>query len=59
MSSQTVNGDVSSDFPGATITKSGLFGIGPKTLEQRLGEGGAPIHLETVNGGVRVQRKTA
>ncbi len=56
---QTVNGGVSSEFPGATITKSGLFGIGPKTLEQRLGEGGAPIHLETVNGGVRVQRKTA
>ena len=56
---QTVNGGVSSDFPGATITKSGPFGVGPKTLEQKLGGGGAPIHLETVNGGVKVQRRTA
>jgi DUF4097 and DUF4098 domain-containing protein YvlB len=56
---QTVNGGVSSDFPGATITKSGPFGVGPKTLEQKLGGGGTPIHLETVNGGVKVQRRTA
>ena len=59
VSAQSVNGGVSSDFPGATITKSGPFGVGPKTLEQRLGEGGAPIYLDTVNGSVRVQRKTA
>lgn len=58
LKAQTVNGGVSSEFPGATITKSGMFGVGPKTLEQRLGEGGKPIHLETVNGGVRVQRTT-
>ncbi|MGD0579902.1 MAG: DUF4097 family beta strand repeat-containing protein [Bryobacteraceae bacterium] len=56
---QTVNGGMSSDFPGATITKTGPFGVGPKTLEQKLGEGGAPIKLETVNGGVKVQRRTA
>jgi DUF4097 and DUF4098 domain-containing protein YvlB len=58
VSAQTVNGGASSDFPGATITKSLPFGLGPKTLEQKLGEGGAPIHLETVNGGVKVQRRT-
>ena len=59
LKAETVNGGMHSDFPGANVTKAGAFGIGPKTMEQKLGEGGAPIHLETVNGGVHVQRKTA
>ncbi len=52
----TVHGGVDSDFPGAKITK-GQWGAGPNTLELSLGSGGAPIKLETVNGGVHVQRR--
>jgi hypothetical protein len=55
---QTVHGGVSSDFSGAKITK-GQWGAGPNTLELNLGSGGTPIKLETVNGGVRVQRRAA
>jgi len=54
----TVHGGVNSEFPGAKITK-GQWGVGPNTLELSLGSGGAPIKLETVNGGVHVQRRTA
>ena len=54
----TVHGGVSSDFSGAKITK-GQWGAGPNTLELSLGSGGTPIKLETVNGGVHVQRRTA
>ena len=59
LKAETVNGGMNSDFPGAKVTKNGAFGMGPKTMEQKLGDGGAPIHLETVNGGVHVQRKSA
>jgi len=55
---QTVHGGVSSDFSGAKITK-GQWGAGPNKLELTLGSGGAPIKLETVNGGVHVQRRAA
>jgi hypothetical protein len=54
----TVHGGLSSDFQGAKITK-GQWGAGPNTLELNLGSGGAAIKLETVNGGVRIQRRTA
>jgi hypothetical protein len=54
----TVHGGMNSDFPGAKITK-GQWGAGPNTLELSLGTGGTPIKLETVNGGVRVQRRAA
>ena len=55
----TVNGGLNSDFPGAKITKATSFGIGPKSLDQSLGKGGARIGMETVNGGVKVRRRTA
>jgi hypothetical protein len=54
----TVHGGVSSDFSGAKITK-GQWGAGPNTLELTVGSGGAPIKLETVNGGVSVKRREA
>ncbi len=54
----TTHGGVNSDFPGAKITK-GQWGAGPNTLELTVGSGGAPIRLETVNGGLRVQRRAA
>lgn len=54
----TVHGGMNSDFNGAKITK-GQWGAGPNSMELSLGSGGAPIKLETVNGGVRVQRRTA
>jgi len=54
----TVHGGMNSDFSGAKITK-GQWGAGPNTLDLSLGSGGAPIKLETVNGGVRVQRRAA
>jgi hypothetical protein len=58
ISAQTVHGGVSSDFSGAKITK-GQWGAGPNILELSLGSGGTPIKLETVNGGVHVQRRAA
>lgn len=58
INANTVHGGVNSDFPGAKITK-GQWGAGPNTLELSLGTGGAPIKLETVNGGVKIQKRTA
>jgi hypothetical protein len=58
ITAQTVHGGISSDFSGARITK-GQWGAGPNSLELNLGSGGAPIKLETVNGGVHVQRRSA
>lgn len=55
---KTVHGGINSDFSGANITK-GQWGGGPNTMDLSLGSGGAQIKLETVNGGVRVQRRTA
>lgn len=54
----TVHGGMSSDFSGAKITK-GQWGAGPNSMDLSLGSGGAPIKLETVNGGVKVQRRAA
>ena len=58
INAKTVHGGMSTDFTGAKITK-GQWGAGPNTLELSLGSGGTPIKLETVNGGVRVQRRAA
>lgn len=49
----TVNGGMSSEFEGATI--QGKWG--PKKMDLKLGSGGPPVKLETVNGGVKIRRK--
>ncbi len=45
----TLNGDFRSDLP---VTLEGNFG--PRELHGTLGQGGGPIRVRTVNGGIRV-----
>jgi DUF4097 and DUF4098 domain-containing protein YvlB len=52
IAAETVNGKVSSDFP---VTVRGKFG--PKRMQGVLGQGGANIHMETVNGGINLARR--
>lgn len=47
---RTVNGSIATDFP---LTVQGEIG---KKLEGRLGEGGPPIRLSTVNGSIRISK---
>lgn len=54
LKASAVNGGMSADFEGAQIT--GRWG--PKEMNLNLGSGGAPIKVETVNGGVKVRKKT-
>lgn len=51
---ETRNGGIRSDF-GSLVVKKGLMS---RSLEGTVGSGGAPIKIETVNGGVRVTRRT-
>jgi hypothetical protein len=46
-----VNGGIHIDFP---VTIKGWI---TKNIETKLGEGGAPVILNTVNGGVRIEKK--
>jgi hypothetical protein len=55
---QTVHGGLTTDFSGAKIEK-GAWGAGPNSLELNLGNGSGSIELQTVNGGVRVHRRSA
>jgi DUF4097 and DUF4098 domain-containing protein YvlB len=48
---QTVNGDVSTDFP---LTIQGRFG--PRRVFGKIGGGGTRLSLETVNGSIRLRR---
>jgi hypothetical protein len=50
---ETVNGGLNSDFPGAAYDGTPR----PRKMEIKLGGGGAPVKVETVNGGVRIRRK--
>lgn len=52
IAAETVNGSVSSDFP---VTVRGKFG--PKRMQGVLGQGGANIRMETVNGGINLARR--
>jgi len=52
VAAETVNGSVSSDFP---VTVRGKFG--PKRMQGVLGQGGARIRMETVNGGINLARR--
>lgn len=45
----TLNGDFRSDIP---VTLEGTFG--PREIHGTLGQGGGPIRVRTVNGGIRV-----
>ena len=47
---RTANGSIATDFP---LTVQGEFG---KNLEGKLGEGGPPIKLSTVNGSIRISK---
>lgn len=51
LEASTVNGGIHVDFP---ITVQGRIN---KNIETTLGEGGSPIILKTVNGGVSVEKK--
>ncbi len=51
LSANTVNGGIHVDFP---VKVQGWI---KKNIETRLGEGGAPITLKTVNGGISIDRK--
>ena len=50
---QTVNGDIESDWP---VTVRGRFG--PKRVTGTIGTGGRTLHLETVNGDIRLRKST-
>lgn len=50
LTASTVNGGFEVDFP---ITMQGRIG---RRIEASLGSGGAPIRIQTTNGGVRLQR---
>ena len=52
LEASTVNGGVRSDFP---VTQSA--GTGSRQIVATLGSGGAPLHLTTVNGGIRIARR--
>jgi hypothetical protein len=49
----TVNGAISTDFP---LTVSGKFG--PKSISGRIGNGGQPLKISTVNGGIQLRSST-
>lgn len=51
LEASTVNGGIHVDFP---ITVQGWI---KKNIDTKLGEGGAPITLRTINGGVSIDRK--
>lgn len=50
---ETVNGGLTSDFEGGQVQGR----HGPKKFDLKIGAGGPPVHVETVNGGVRIKRK--
>jgi hypothetical protein len=50
---ETGNGRIQSDFPIPTMPEGN---VRPKQLDFDLGSGGAPIHITTRNGQVRLQR---
>ncbi len=50
LEASTVNGSVRSDFPFTTTTKNSR-----RSVEARIGEGGARLDLSTVNGGIRIR----
>jgi hypothetical protein len=47
---ETVNGSIETDFP---ITVTGR--LTPRRLDGRIGQGGRDLHLETVNGSIRIR----
>jgi len=50
VTASTVNGSISSEFPALSVEKEFPFG---RTLHGTLGQGGAQVHAETVNGAIR------
>lgn len=52
----TTNGGFTSDFGGVPDRRKNSWGA-KKQMEVILGNGGAPVRVKTVNGGVRIRRK--
>ncbi len=50
-SAETVNGSITTDFP---IQVQGR--MTPRSLRGQIGSGGRELHVETVNGSVRLRR---
>jgi hypothetical protein len=50
LEAETVNGSITTDFP---IQVSGRFN--PRRLSGRIGQGGRRLHVETVNGSIRIR----
>jgi hypothetical protein len=50
---ETVNGSIESDFP---ITVTGK--VNPQQLRGRVGQGGRDLDIKTVNGSIRLRRRT-
>lgn len=48
---ETVNGTIQSDFP---LTVQGKFG--PKRIQGKIGNGGSPLRMTTVNGSIHLTR---
>jgi len=51
LDAETVNGSITSDFP---IQVQGR--MNPRRLAGRIGQGGRPLELETVNGSIRIRQ---
>jgi hypothetical protein len=51
---ETTNGGLSADFPGAQV--KGTWGH--KSLDMTLGSGGPVVKVETVNGGLKIRKRT-
>jgi hypothetical protein len=49
LDARCLNGNFSSELPLALESS-----LRPREIHGKLGKGGAPIHLRTVNGGIRV-----
>jgi hypothetical protein len=49
---ETVNGDISTDFP---LTVQGRFG--PRRISGTIGRGGRTLHLTTVNGSIEIRQR--
>ena len=50
---RTVNGSIKTDFP---FTVHGMKVVGPKWVDETIGEGGAEFSFNTVNGSIRIHR---
>jgi DUF4097 and DUF4098 domain-containing protein YvlB len=55
---ETVNGDIRSDFALDSRSSRRHYGPAPTSAKGRLGSGGRPLKLETVNGSIEVRKSS-